>query len=589
MSNDNFYLGIDLGTTNSTISLINIDNDGKIIPKTLDIEQVDDYGLGFTYDPIVPSALYIDETGVKNVGKYAIKMLDTYPKRVLREAKRHIGVLRDGRPAEWNINEEIFTPEMVSSYVLKKLKKEAEKHLQREVDSVVITVPANFNFNQVGATRMAAKLAGFHPEKIYTLAEPTAALIDYLNEEKQKSKETRRLYIGEESKKLLVFDLGGGTCDVSIMEVSEDSQEKINIKELSVSQYTELGGVDFDNIIVNRLLLPKLMKAKNISPREIRQLSQDVSIVLQSNLKRVAENAKKYFARIVKSRIDMDEINYFDNSEQCDDIKYREMIMGLPTELTCTFEITKKEYDMCIKEFLYVSPQGKDIESPILNALKYANLSINDIDQVFLVGGMTNYPTIQKRIYEIFNKRIKPIASINPMFSVSRGASVYNYHKGKISIAGPGESNAGRKDVEGDIDVESILPDNIYINVLVGDPIPLLEKGTQAGSSKIIEDKFFVSDKSGKGTITEMDLNLFSAESAISMKRVELKSAILKFKKPVQSGTRISIKAEYTENREVVVSAWLTDDETEKINVEIGSNEISIEKQEDIKNDNNIR
>ena len=77
MSNDNFYLGIDLGTTNSTISLINIDNDGKIIPKTLDIEQVDDYGLGFTYDPIVPSALYIDETGVKNVGKYAIKMLDT--------------------------------------------------------------------------------------------------------------------------------------------------------------------------------------------------------------------------------------------------------------------------------------------------------------------------------------------------------------------------------------------------------------------------------------------------------------------------------------------------------------------------------
>ena len=213
MRNNNFYLGIDLGTTNSTISLIEIDNENKIVPKTLEVEQVDDYGVGFTYDPIVPSALYIDESGVKNVGRYAIKMLDTYPKRVLREAKRHIGVLREGRPAEWNINDEIFTPEMVSSYVLKKLKKEAEKHLQQEVEGVVITVPANFNFNQVGATRMAAKLAGFNPDKIHTLAEPTAALIDYLNEERQKAKESRRLEFNGTSRKLLVFDLGGGTCD----------------------------------------------------------------------------------------------------------------------------------------------------------------------------------------------------------------------------------------------------------------------------------------------------------------------------------------------------------------------------------------
>lgn len=580
MNNKNFYIGIDLGTTNSTISVVNIDKEGKIVPKTLEVEQLDDYGLGFTYDPIVPSALFVDDNGDKNIGRYAIKMLDTYPKRVLKEAKRHIGVIRNGKAASWNIDEEIFTPEVVSSYVLKKLKNEAEKYLQQSVDSVVITVPANFNFNQVGATRTAAKLAGFDQDKIYTLAEPTAALVDYLNEEREKASISRRIDISQGKKTLLVFDLGGGTCDVSIMEVEEDANGQINIQELSVSQYTELGGVDFDEAIVNRLLYPQLLKAKNMSPLEIKKLSPDIRIMLQSNLKKIAENAKKTFTRIIKSKVEMDGENYFENSSSYDNIKHREMIIGLPPELTHTFEITKKMYDDCINIFLYESATGKDIETPIKNAIKYATkkISMDSIDQVFLVGGMTNYPTIQERIYEIFDKRIKPVSSINPMYSVSRGASVYNYYKGKINLTGP-------DDINGTLDIGNILPDNIYINVVTGDPIALLEKGTEAGSSRIIEDRFVVSGRKNQETISEMELDLFSAESPTSYKITELESAILSFRKPVPSGTKITIKAEYTDNREVIVSAWLKDDESEKIDVTIGESKISQEKAENIKNE----
>ena len=153
----NAHVGIDLGTTNSTVSIINVERDGKISPHTIDIQQLDDTGLGLTFDQIVPSALFIDEDNIKNVGKYAIKMIDTYPKRVLREVKRHIGVLKNGQPAKWIVDGEEYTPEVVSSYVLKKLKKDTEKYLQKEVDRVVITVPANFNISQVSSTITAAK------------------------------------------------------------------------------------------------------------------------------------------------------------------------------------------------------------------------------------------------------------------------------------------------------------------------------------------------------------------------------------------------------------------------------------------------
>lgn len=584
----NVHVGIDLGTTNSTVSIINVERDGKISPHTIDIQQLDDTGLGLTFDQIVPSALFIDEDNIKNVGKYAIKMIDTYPKRVLREVKRHIGVLKNGQPAKWIVDEEEYTPEVVSSYVLKKLKKDTEKYLQKEVDRVVITVPANFNISQVSATITAAKLAGFDENNIYTIAEPTAALLDYLNIEKQMSVESRRIDISSGKKRLLVFDLGGGTCDVSILEVYEDKNGDIHMKELSISQYTELGGMDFDTAIVNKFLWPQLQKSKGITQEQFRNTPGEVKTKLMSMLKQIAENAKKNFSNKIDAQISMsdDEIDYFTDSEKFDGLKYRQMTVGLPPEYTHTFTITKKEYDQCIAGFLYDSQQQKNIETPILSALDTSIVPIKkeDIDHVFLVGGMTNYPTIQKRIYEIFDKRIKPTSSINPMLSVSRGAAVYNYYQDKIIIDGP---EYEEKELIGGSNI--ILPCNIYIEVIAGDPVTLLEKNTAAGVAKILDGEFVVAGKSGQDKIGEMELNLFTAESKDSMRITELESAVLKFKRPVPTGTKVSIKAEYTLNREVNISAWLTENECEKIDVTIGKSKLSDERIKDIKNDENVR
>lgn len=578
----NAYLGIDLGTTNSTVSIVNIERDGKVVPQTMEIQQIDDTGFGITYDQILPSALFIDED-TKYVGKYAIKMIDTYPKRVLREVKKHIGVIKNGQAAKWVIDNEEYTPEIVSSYILKKLKKDTENYLQREVNGVVITVPASFNFNQVAATKTAAKLAGFDEEKIHTVAEPTAALIDFLNIEKYMSPQSRRIDITTGKKRLLVFDLGGGTCDVSIIEAQENTDGNIQMNEISISQYTDLGGMDFDTEIVNRLLLPQLQQSKNITAMQFRNTPREVQVKVISGLKQIAENAKKSFANKINSTLSMDGGDYISNSEKFDNLEYKQMLAGVPSEFMHTFRITKKAYDECINKFLYHSENIKNIETPIINAIETSKVKLTkeDIDCVFLVGGMTNYPTIQKRIYEIFNERIKPVSSINAMLSVSRGAAVLNYYKDSIVI---------KEDTDTTIDAgDTVLPCNIYIEVIADEPVTLLEKNTSAGVYKILEGQFEVAGKSGQDKIDEMELNLFTAESSDSMKITELESAILTFKRPVNAGEKVSIKAEYTLDREVIISAWLTNNENEKIDVTIGSTKLSQERIKKIQKDENFK
>ena len=248
-----------------------------------------------------------------------------------------------------------------------------------------------------------------------------------------------------------------------------------------------------------------------------------------------------------------------------------------------TFKSSKKAYDECRSKFIYSSGNVKNIEAPIMSAIETAkiNMTKEDIDCVFLVGGMTNYPTIQKRIYEIFDERIRPVSSINAMLSVSRGAAVLNYYKDSIVIKEGADTTIDAGD--------TVLPCNIYIELIADEPVTLLEKNISAGKSKILEGMFEVAGKSSKDKVDEMELNLFTAESPDSMKITELESAILKFRRPVSVGEKVSIKAEYTVDREVLISAWLTNNESEKIDVTIGSTKLSNERIKKIQKDENFK
>ena len=580
------YIGIDLGTTNSTVSVANLTVRGDIEAHALEVAQVDESGNSIVQDQTLPSVLYIDDQGHPYVGRFAKRMNGVFPQHVIKEAKRHIG-----DDVSWEVDGENIRPEMVSSYVLKILKAQAEEYYGSEkIDSVVITIPANFNFQQQQATKAAGVLSGFAKDKIHMIPEPTAALIDFLNEEKKMAPSARRLKLDDGKKNLMVFDLGGGTCDVSILQVSESENYGIDIQELSISQYTELGGIDFDRKVVNELM-KKLLKHLGINFKQLKAKYEKKDILrLWENLLDFAEKAKKSFSTKIENQLRTQQIDYYENKEKFDNLIYREMLSSqLPQELVTTLSITKKEYDLVIEELLYKekNKQGQNIEDPILNALEHAKIgpmSVENIDGVFLVGGMTYYHTVQERIYEIFGRRTKPIKSINPMFAVSRGAAIYHHQIDRINFKTSAEIEIASTDVSAhDVVFTNTVPNNVYIDVIGADPVALLEKGTMLPFERIIEDRFIVTGPSNTTTVNAMQLELFTATSAKSIHTKKLKSASISFKKPVAVNSKLVLKVECNKEREVFVKAWLGDDETEVIDVNIGAHEFTEEEIELLK------
>lgn len=574
------FIGIDLGTTNSTISVANTTSRGDVDAQTLEVLQVDDTGNNLAFERALPSVLYIDEQDQPFVGRFAKRMATIYPKRVVREAKRFIGVEKS-----WEVNNKKIRAEEVSAAVLKPLKVQAEQYYGGEkINSVVITVPANFNFQQENATRLAAELAGFDKTKIHTLPEPTAALIDFLNTEQNTASEARRISFKDGKKNLLVFDLGGGTCDVSILQVNETENGGMELQELSISQYTELGGIDFDKHVANHFMKYILRELNLNLPTFEKKFAPHIP-KLWGSLQDIAEKAKQSFSSRIESTLQNQGLDYYENKEKFDSMSYKFMLTDLPPELMLTLSITKKEYDEIVSDLLYKEKAKNDkaIEIPILTALasaKVGEMKKGDIDAVFLVGGMTFYQTIQDRIYEIFDKRIKPIKSVNPMFAVSRGAAIFHHSLDKIITR---RSNSIPDSVTTEVVVTQTVPNNIYIEVVGGDPVPLLEKGTKLPFERVIEDKFYV-NASGTESINAMELKLFTALSPKVSNPKWLKSAVIPFSKPVQKHSPLVLKVACNEEREVSIKAWLKDDESEVIDVKIGSHEYTEEQKEAISN-----
>lgn len=572
------YIGIDLGTTNSIVSVANKTIHGGFEAETLRVTQVDEVGLGIVESEDLPSVLYVEEGGTNYVGRYAKRMNSLYKKRVIKESKSYLG-----KSKKWTIDGTDYTPEIVASFYLDVMKKQVEKYYNGEkVNGAVITIPANFHFQQQQETRNAGVLAGFDPDKIHMIPEPTAALLDFLNEEEKKAPEARRLRLETGPKKLLVFDLGGGTCDVSILQVQENEDKKLSIVELSISQYTELGGRDFDQY-VTQVLLNKFLTERGLTVKLVReQYGDTVFANLVECFIDFSENAKKKFSTIVlSSRKD-----YFEHQAEFDNSTYMEMLpTHLPTELISRLTITKKEYDEAIKPLLYaeIDTRNKNIEAPIRSALEEARLgkmSVDDIDAVFLVGGMTYFPTVQNRIYEIFNRRIKPLQSINPMISVSRGAAIYHRKLKDIIIrtAEKGDAPTPSTPVEGTSIFETTMPVNVFIDVAGNDPVPLLVKGTKLPHEQEFRKKFFVSGTSNDlATISAMKLDLFTASSATAIKTTRLKEAIIEFSKPVRAGSPLVLHVSCNKERDVSVRAWIEDEPNEMLTVHIGAKEYTKE------------
>lgn len=350
-------VGIDLGTTNSLIATI-VDGEPTLIPNERG-------------SFITPSVVGFTETGELLVGEPAKNQLVANPERTVASIKRLMGSDR-----RISIGEKDFSPQEISAVILKKLKLDAETYLHEQVEEAVITVPAYFTDSQRQATKDAGEIAGFKVERI--INEPTAAALAYGFEK-------------VEAKTILVYDLGGGTLDVSIIKLHEGA-----FKVLATAGINTLGGDDFDYKIVEYLIEQFKMKEK-VDINTIPDLAQQRSI--KQRLKEAAELAKIDLSSLLETNINLPFL-----------------YTGGVEPLHLNENLTRAKLEELTKELIEQTSQ------PMEASISDAKLSKDEIDAVVLVGGQTRMPAVQRLVKQVMGK--EPLKDINPEECVAAGAAI---------------------------------------------------------------------------------------------------------------------------------------------------------------------
>ncbi len=391
-------IGIDLGTTNSCVAVM---EGGK--PTVIANKE----GSRTT-----PSVVAFTKTGERLVGEPAKRQAVTNADKTIASIKRDMGTDR-GR----TIDGKKYSPQQISAMILQKLKADAEDYLGEKVTEAVITVPAYFNDAQRQATKDAGRIAGLEVKRI--INEPTAAALAYgLDNEKEQ--------------KIMVYDLGGGTFDVSIIEIADGV-----IEVLSTNGDTHLGGDDFDQRVINWMI-------KEFKAKEGVDLSND-KMALQ-RLKEAAEKAKKELSSATTTNINLPFI-----TATAEGPKHFDM------------DLTRAKFEELISDLV------EKTAVPVRNAMKDAGLSNSDLDKVLLVGGSTRIPCVQDKVQQLTGH--EPSKTLNPDECVAIGAGIQG---GKLA----GDAGAG------DILLLDVTPLTLSIETMGGIATPLIERNTTIPTKK---------------------------------------------------------------------------------------------------------
>lgn len=346
-------IGIDLGTTNSCVAVME-GGEAVVIPNT-------------EGNRTTPSVVGLNNSGERLVGQVAKRQAITNPHNTVASVKRHMGT-----DYKAHMGDKEYTPQEISAMILQKLKSDAEAYLGETVTQAVITVPAYFSDSQRQATKDAGKIAGLDVLRI--INEPTAAALAYGVDKES------------EDQKILVFDLGGGTFDVSLMEIGDGIFEV-----LATSGNNRLGGDDFDKKVID-------WAVNNFKKDTGIDLSADKTAM--QRLKEAAEKAKMELSTVTTSNLNLPFISMDAN--------------GQPQHMDLT--LTRAKFDELTADLV------EKTMSPSRQAMSDAGISAGDIDKVILVGGSTRMPSIQEAIKKLTNK--EPYKGINPDESVAIGAAI---------------------------------------------------------------------------------------------------------------------------------------------------------------------
>ncbi|MDO4507948.1 MAG: molecular chaperone DnaK [Candidatus Saccharibacteria bacterium] len=412
-------IGIDLGTTNSAFAYM-------VAGKPEVITNAEG-------DRTTPSVVAVTKKGERLIGKVAQRQRVTNPKNTIYGIKRLIGrkfddkevqrdieispykIVKKGNGVAVEMNGKEYTPEEISAMILGKIKADAEAFLGEKVTEAIITVPAYFDDSQRQATKDAGKIAGLEVKRI--INEPTAAALAYGLESKK-------------DEKIVVFDLGGGTFDVSVLELGDGVFEV-----MSTNGDTHLGGEDFDNIIVN-FLVDEFKKESGID------IKGDAAAM--QRVKDEAEKAKKELSSSTSTDINLPFL-----SADSDGPKHFE------------YTLTRAKLEELVSDLI------ARLAGPVEKALKDAKLTTKDIDEIVMVGGMTRMPAVVEKVKSIFGK--DPMQGVNPDEVVAVGAAI--------------QGGVLQGDVK-DVLLLDVTPLTLGIETMGGVRTPLIDRNTTIPTSK---------------------------------------------------------------------------------------------------------
>ena len=457
-------IGIDLGTTNSCVAVM--EGGQPVVIVNTDGART------------TPSVVGFAKTGERLIGEAAKRQAITNPDNTISSIKRHMG-----ESYKVTIEGKSYSPQEISAMILQKLKSDAESYLGEKVTEAVITVPAYFSDSQRQATKDAGKIAGLDVKRI--INEPTAAALAY------------GLDNGNEQK-ILVYDLGGGTFDVSVIEIGDGV-----IEVLATSGDTHLGGDDFDQKVMD-YLVSEFKKAEGMDLRTDKMAMQ--------RIKEAAEKAKKDLSTVTSTNINLPFIT---------------MNQDGPKHLDVT--LTRAKFDELTADLV------DRTMGPVNTALKDAGLSASELDKILLVGGSTRIIAVQEAVKKITGK--EPFKGINPDECVAIGAAIQG---GKIS----GDSSAS------DIMLLDVTPLSLSIETLGGVATKIVEKNTAIPTTKT---QIFSTAEDNQSAV---DIRVVQGERPLAKDNKELGMFRLDGIAPARRGIpQIEVKFDIDANGIVHVSA----------------------------------